>query len=98
MKEGSVPEDAQFRLNYRFLDDSAPARLQQVLTEMKTNPFDSRTSIEIIDKGKRPALVLHENSRKLFENCRKWEKKSIMKSNMSLPAEEVTATSFPTTR
>ncbi|HPW53344.1 MAG TPA: M20/M25/M40 family metallo-hydrolase [Erysipelotrichaceae bacterium] len=67
MKEGSVPEDAQFNLNYRFLDDSAPARLQQVLTEMKTNPFDSRTSIEIIDKGKRPALVLHENSRKLFE-------------------------------
>ena len=37
---------------------------------MRINPFDKRTSIEIIDKGKRPAMVLHKNSQLLFEKLK----------------------------
>jgi len=70
MKEGSVPEDAQFNLNYRYLDENASKKLKKVLDEMKTNPFDKRTSIEIINKGKRPAMVLHKNSQLLFEKLK----------------------------
>ncbi|MGI6509616.1 MAG: M20/M25/M40 family metallo-hydrolase [Erysipelotrichaceae bacterium] len=70
MKEGSVPEFAQFNLNYRYLDDKASDNLQEVLNKMKTTPFDDRTTIEIIDKGKRPAMILHRNSELLFEKLK----------------------------
>ncbi|MGI6608631.1 MAG: M20/M25/M40 family metallo-hydrolase [Erysipelotrichaceae bacterium] len=76
MEEGSVPEYAQFNLNYRFLEKSASEKLQKILNEMKTNPFDSRTSIEIIDKGKRPAMILHKNSQQLFKKLEEVGKKT----------------------
>ncbi len=67
LKDGSVPEEAQFNLNYRYIDDSASGKLQEMLEKMQKNPFDERVSIEVINTNTRPAMILHENSQLLLE-------------------------------
>ena len=63
---GSVPDYAECTISLRFMDPAALDAMLAIFERMKTEPFDSRTSVEIISKPVRPAMVPHEETEKLF--------------------------------
>lgn len=63
---GSVPDYAECTVSYRYLDPQAHDRLLEIFEQMKTRPYDPRTSVEIVCINQRPAMVPHEKTEKLF--------------------------------
>ena len=64
---GSVPDFAQFRLNVRVLREKDLEGLYELLEIMQTQPFDSRTRIEIEKTGGRPCMEPHEATMQLLK-------------------------------
>ena len=64
---GSVPDYAECALSYRYLDSNAEDALDALLQRMRREPFDPRTSIEIIPVSQRPAMVPHEATQALLQ-------------------------------
>ena len=64
---GSVPDYAEFTVSFRALDPAAFDRLHVKLDEMRAHPFDPRTRIEIENVSKRPAMAMHDATRKLLD-------------------------------
>ena len=63
---GAVPDYAECTLSFRYLDPAAMDKLQALFARMKQEPFDSRTSIEIVQKSLRPAMVPNERTEALL--------------------------------
>ena len=64
---GSVPEFAQCKLNVRVLREQDLEGLYEMLERMKTQPFDSRTRIEIEQTSHRPCMEPHEATYRLLK-------------------------------
>ena len=64
---GSVPEFAQCKLNVRVLQEKDLEGLYELLEKMKTQPFDSRTRIEIEQISHRPCMEPHEATFRLLK-------------------------------
>lgn len=64
---GAVPDYAECTLSFRFLDPAAVNQLQALFERMHAEPFDSRTSMEIVQKSLRPAMAPHKKTTELFE-------------------------------
>lgn len=65
-KGGSVPDYAECSVSLRCLDPAAPEKLREILNRLQQNPFDSRTSMEIIGKPCRPLMVPSAETEKMF--------------------------------
>lgn len=57
---GSIPDLAECRLNVRVLQEKDLEGLYSLLDRMQREPFDSRTSLEIIKTNHRPCMEPHE--------------------------------------
>ena len=53
---GSIPDFAQCKLNVRVLQEKDLEGLYELLEKMQTQPFDSRTRMEIQKTGHRPCM------------------------------------------
>lgn len=67
---GAVPDYAECTLSMRYLAPAALEKLEALFERMHAEPFDSRTSMEIVENGMRPAMVPHEKTQALFEKLR----------------------------
>ena len=67
---GSVPDYAEFTISFRFMKEQALQDLQAMFDRMRKEPFDPRTSIEIIQNSARPGMVPHAATEELFELLR----------------------------
>ena len=56
---GSIPDFAQCKLNVRVLQEKDLEGLYELLEKMQTQPFDSRTRMEIQKTGHRPCMEPH---------------------------------------
>ena len=73
---GAVPDYAECTLSYRYLDPAAETALQNLFARMQAEPFDPRTSIEIVKRSARPAMALNANTEKLFAALEKAAQKN----------------------
>ena len=67
---GSVPDYAECTLSFRFLADTALEQLQALFERMQKEPFDPRTSMEIVEKSARPGMVPHAATERLFQTLK----------------------------
>lgn len=67
---GSVPDYAECTVSYRYLESSAMEKLQTLFARMQSEPFDPRTSIEIVQKSVRPPMEPHAATRTLLETLK----------------------------
>lgn len=67
---GAVPDYAECTISLRYLDSKADDDLREIFRRMQEQPYDSRTSVEIIRKNVRPAMVPHAETEKLFDVLR----------------------------
>lgn len=67
---GSVPDYAECTLSFRFLADTALEQLQALFERMQKEPFDPRTSMEIVEKSARPGMVPHAATEQLFQTLK----------------------------
>ena len=63
---GSVPDYAEFTISFRFLKEEALQQLETIFDRMRREPFDPRTSIEIVQNSFRPGMVPHAATERLF--------------------------------
>lgn len=68
---GSVPDYAECSFSCRYLLSSAEEELEAMLQRMRTQPFDSRTSMETIFVSQRPAMEPHEETFRLLKELEK---------------------------
>ena len=64
---GSVPEFAECKLNVRTLQEEDLEGLYSLLDRMQKEPFDSRTTMEIIKTSHRPCMAPHAATKVLLE-------------------------------
>ena len=64
---GSIPDFAQCKLNVRVLKEQDLEGLYEMLERMKTQPFDSRTRIEVVETNHRPCMEPHEATFRLLK-------------------------------
>ena len=64
---GSIPEFAECKLNVRVLRESDMEGFFALLERMRRQPFDSRTSMEIIKTSHRPCMEPHEATMRLIK-------------------------------
>lgn len=67
---GAVPDYAECTLSFRHILPEALEELQELFRRMKEEPFDPRTTMEIIQTNGRPAMMPHEKTQALFEVLR----------------------------
>jgi len=70
MRGGSVPDYAECAVAMRCLDPAVPGRLQTLLERLQKNPFDPRTSMEIIPKPCRPLMLPGAATEQIFDVLR----------------------------
>lgn len=63
---GAVPDYAECTLSFRYLEQTALQELNALFERMRTQPFDSRTRVEIEEKSLRPAMEPHAATRALL--------------------------------
>lgn len=63
---GAVPDYAECTISFRHLREEAPEKLEEMFEKMRTAPFDSRTSIEVVRKSVRPPMMPNDRSTDLF--------------------------------
>ena len=68
---GSVPEFAECKLNVRVLQEEDLNGLNEMLERMQREPFDERTTMEIVKVSHRPCMVPHEATMALLEELQK---------------------------
>ena len=64
---GIVPPEAELRFSMRYRTEEALDALVSMMGELKREPFDARTSVELFQLGWRPAMPLHENTLALLK-------------------------------
>ena len=64
---GSVPELAECKLNVRVLQEKDLDGLNAMLEKIQKDPFDPRTTMEIIQTSSRPCMEPHEATLALLE-------------------------------
>lgn len=64
---GSVPDFAECTLGVRVLQDEDMEGLHRLFARMRTQPFDSRTSMEIIEVSQRPCMTPHAATHALLK-------------------------------
>ena len=67
---GSVPDYAECTISFRYLKPEAMEALEAVFRRMQSEPFDSRTSMEVVRKSVRPAMMPHAATQELFSKLR----------------------------
>lgn len=68
---GLVPDYAECTIHLRYLDTQAQTNLLEIFERMKTTPHDPRTSLEIVVKASRPAMIPNSETERLFEVLQK---------------------------
>lgn len=64
---GSVPEFAECKLNVRVLQEKDLEDLYRMLERIQAEPFDPRTTMEILQTGHRPCMEPHEATFRLLK-------------------------------
>lgn len=64
---GSVADLAECKLNVRTLQEKDLEALYELLERLQKNPFDSRTTMEVIKTSHRPCMEPHEATMQLLE-------------------------------
>jgi len=69
-ENGIVPDYAECNLNYRYLNPEAEGKLKALLHRMQTEPFDPRTSMEVVELNCRPGMFPHAATEEMFVTLR----------------------------
>ena len=64
---GSVADFAECKLNVRVLQEQDMEALYDMLEHLQREPFDKRTTMEVLQTGHRPCMEPHEATRQLLE-------------------------------
>lgn len=64
---GSIADLAECNVNVRVLQEKDMEGLHQLFERMRTQPFDSRTSIEIMETSQRPCMEPHAATMRLLK-------------------------------